>query len=204
MSTIKIYHGGLTPADIATDLVAHFHRGNFQVQRFGQPDRMGVQIATREDRASGGATALTVTVTKVTDGVSVQTSQQLWFGLAASLGLSALFTLRSPLSLLDRLDDIAQDVESLQLEEQVLAVIDRSARLRGAGHQLSERLRKMVCPFCTTPNPMGASRCLACGAPLADVQPQTCPQCGFATKNTESICPNCGSALKPVRSPRRL
>lgn len=204
MNLTKIYHGDLTPNELANDLVAQFNRGVYQVQKYGQPDRLAVQIATRRDRTSGGETALTVTIAKVQDGVSVQTSQQLWFGLAASLGMSALSTLRNPFAILGRLDDIAQDVESLQLEERVMKVLEHSARQRGTGHALSERLRKMVCPFCTTPNPMGSSRCLACGAPLADVQPQTCLVCGFVTKNTESICPNCGSSLKDYQPSRRL
>jgi uncharacterized paraquat-inducible protein A len=203
MSTIKIYHGDLSPVDLANDLVAQFNRGVYQVQKFGQSDRVAVQIATRKDRNSGGDTALTVTIAKVQDGISVQTSQQLWFGLAASLGMSALSTLRNPMALLGRLDDIAQDVESLQLEERVMEVIERSARQHGSGHAISERLQKMICPFCTTPNPMGSSRCLACGAPLADVQPQTCLVCGFVTKSTESVCPNCGSPLRTKLSPRR-
>ncbi|MGB4596038.1 MAG: zinc ribbon domain-containing protein [Anaerolineaceae bacterium] len=201
MGTIKIYHGDLTPSDLANDLVAQFNRGVYQVQKFGQPDRIAVQIATRRNRNSGGDTALTVTLDKVEDGVSVQTSKQLWFGLAASLGMSALSTLRNPLAILGRLDDIAQDVESLQLEDSVMEVIDYSARQHGSGHAISERLQKMICPFCTTPNPMGSSRCLACGAPLADVQPQTCLVCGFVTKSTESICPNCGSSLKVKLTP---
>lgn len=204
MSLTKIYHGDITPNNLAYDLVAQFNRGGYEVQRFGQPDRIAIQIATRRDRTSGGDTALTVTITKVQDGISVQTSQQLWFGLAASLGLSALSALRNPFALLGRLDDIAQDVESLQLEEHVLEVIDRSARQHGAGHAISERLRRMVCPYCTTPNPMDSSRCLACGAPLADVLPQTCMVCGFVTKSNESICPNCGSSLKANQNPRRL
>jgi len=195
MNTIKIYHGDLTPVELANDLVAYFHRGSYQVQKFCQPDRMAVQIATRRDRHSGGDTALTVTLSKVEDGVSVQTTEQLWLGLAASLGISALSALRNPFSILSRLDDIAQDVESLQLEEKVFAVLDHSARQKGTGQALSERLKRMICPFCTTPNPIDTNRCLACGAPLADVRPQTCPKCGFVTKSTETICPNCGSLL---------
>lgn len=203
MDNIKIFHGDLTPNDLANDLVAHFNRGVYQVQRFGQPDRIAVQITTRRDRNSGGDTALTVTIAKVEDGVTIQTSQQVWIGLAASLGMSALSTLRNPLALLGRLDDIAQDVESLQLEESVLKVIYRSARQHGSGHTISERLQRIVCNFCTTPNPMGSCRCLACGAPLADVQPQTCLVCGFVTKTTETVCPNCGSPFKNKLTPRR-
>lgn len=204
MNSIKIYHGDLTPNDLVNDLVAHFNRGVYQVNRYGEPDRIVVQIATRQDRNSGGDTALTVTIAKVEDGVTVQTSQQLWLGLAASMGLSALSTLRNPMALLGRLDDIAQDVESIQLEERVMKVIARSARQHGSGHVISERLQKIICNFCTTPNPMGSSRCLACGAPLADVQPQTCLVCGLVTKNTETVCPNCGSPLKANRTTRSV
>jgi len=82
--TPRIYHGSFSPEDIARDLISYFHRGNYQVQRLGGPDNMAVQIATRRNLTSGGATALTVSLQKVADGVSVQLSNQAWFGLPAS------------------------------------------------------------------------------------------------------------------------
>ena len=100
-----------------------------------------MQIATREKIFAGGPTALTVTMEKVSDGVSVQLSKQAWFGVAASLGVTALGALKNPWSLLNRIDDLAQDLESLQLQENVLQALEEYARQHGTGYQLSERLQ---------------------------------------------------------------
>ena len=111
--TPRIFHGEFSPEDVARDLISFFHRGNYQVQRIGTPDNLAVQIATRRNLTSGGATALTVSLQKVADGVSVQLSDQAWFGLAASLGKTALSALRNPWSLIGRIDDIAQEIDDL-------------------------------------------------------------------------------------------
>ena len=193
--TTRIYHGDIQPEDIARNLVAYYNRGNYQVQRYGSGDKLAVQIATRQNRRSGGQTALTANIAKVEDGVSVTLSNQLWFGLAASLGLTAISALRNPLTLINRIDDIAQDVESLQMEATTWEVIDQTARQHGTGKRLSERLSRTVCPYCLTANPIASSRCLACGAPLGEVQPTTCPHCGFVVSQNEKSCPNCRRPL---------
>lgn len=193
--TAKIYHGEFTPDALADALVAQFNRGAYQVQRIGDGTHLAVQIATRENILAGGPTALTVNMEKVPDGVSVEISRQAWFGVAASLGVSALSALRNPWNLLNRFDDIAQDVESLQLQENILQAIENFAHQHGTGLELSERLKRMVCPYCLTANPVGASSCIACGAPLGESQPVTCPNCGFILTRQEKVCPNCGQSL---------
>jgi hypothetical protein len=191
MAETRIYHGEFKPSDIVRDIIAHFNRGGFRVQQIGQDPKMAVQIATHKMARSGGQTAITVTLHQVEDGVSVQLGEQTWLGLAASLGVTALGVLRNPLSLLGRLDDLAQDIESLTLKENIWIVIDKSAHQHGVGTALSERLNRYICPYCNTANPQGESRCIACGAPLGGIQPQTCPNCGFVVHNLERECPNC-------------
>jgi hypothetical protein len=132
---------------------------------------------------------------KVADGVSVQVGKQAWMGVAASLGITALNALRNPLSLLNRIDDLAQDIESLQLDENIWDVIEFSARQHGVGKALSDRLRRYTCPYCNTANKAGEGRCIACGAPLGDIQPMACPNCGFIVRNLERECPNCHEKL---------
>jgi RNA polymerase subunit RPABC4/transcription elongation factor Spt4 len=156
---------------------------------------MAVQISTHEARSSGGQTATSVDIQAVEDGVCVQVGQQAWLGVAASLGMTALSAIRNPWNLLGRLDDLAQDIESLSLSDEIWKVIDGSARTLNAGAQLSERLRRMVCSYCNSANPVGESNCLACGAPLGDDQPSTCGKCGFVVTQAEKFCPNCGSRL---------
>lgn len=196
MST-RIYHGNLDPRLIANRLTASFSRGNFLVQQVGNPENLAVQIATRPNQRSGGRTAMTANISRVEDGISITLGEQNWFGLAASLGLTALSAVRNPLSLLGRLDDIAQDVESIMLEEQIWEVIDQTARQHGTGQALSARLSRTVCPYCLTANEIGAGRCLACGAPLGEVQPASCQNCGFVVSQKERVCPNCKARLSP-------
>lgn len=187
----RIFHGKLTPIDLAHTLQARFNRGNLRVQQAGNRDRIAIQISTHEAARSGGDTSLTVNIQKVEDGIAVQVGKQAWLGMAASLGTTAFSALNNPLSLLNRLDDLAQDIENLQLVDEVWETIEQAARAAGASFELSERLRRMVCEYCRTANPVGEPSCIACGAPLGNVQPRTCMNCGFVLNSTESICPNC-------------
>jgi RNA polymerase subunit RPABC4/transcription elongation factor Spt4 len=195
MTEQRIFHGEISPGDIARALYAEFHRGNYQVQQFGDSEEVAVQIASRQFTRSGGKTALTIALRKVEDGVAVQIGEQNWLGVAASLGQTVLETMRNPWGLLGRLDDLAQDVESLQLTEKVWMTIENVARGMGATFEISERLRRLVCEYCLTANPVGEASCLACGAPLGRVQPRTCKNCGFVIRSNESICPNCSRPL---------
>ena len=191
----RIFHGNIQPDDIARALMAEFNRGNMYAQMVGQSDDMAVQIATRAGAMSGGQTALTISIQKVEDGIMIELGRQAWLGLAASLGHTALAALRNPFSLLGRLDDLAQDVENIQLGENVWDVIHRTVTASGASYALSERLRKITCDHCGTANPMGEGACMACGAPLGSVHPTTCQNCGFAVTLEEKICPNCSQNL---------
>ncbi len=191
----RIYHGKFSPANLAHNLMAQFNRGNLMVQQIGEGDQIAVQIASRNQPSSGGQTALSVTMQKVEDGVAVQVGQQAWMGVAASLGFSALAALMNPWNLLGRLDDIAQDIESLQLSEEVWKSIDSNARALGSGYELSDRLKRVVCAYCGVANPVGLGSCVACGAPLGLVQPTTCRNCGFVITGDDKYCPNCGKPL---------
>jgi len=191
----RVFHGELTPADIARTLLGEFNRGNLHAQTIGQGAKMVVQIATSSDAVSGGQTALTVTIQKVEDGVMIELGQQAWMGVAASLGASALAALKNPLNLLGRLDDIAQDIENLQLASRIWQVIEQAAHSAGASYQLSENLSRITCGYCGTANQLGEPSCAACGAPMGNAQPTTCPNCGFVVKATDTKCPNCSQNL---------
>lgn len=191
----RIFHGRITPGDLARALVAEFNRGELRAQYFGDDRLTAVQVASRERPAAGGKTALTVTLRRVEDGVAVEIGQQAWYGVAASLGQTLLQAALNPWNLLHRLDDIAQDVENLQLAERVWQVIEKAARAHGATFELSERLRRVVCEYCQVANPVGEGACLACGAPLGKAQPRTCRHCGFVVRAEETVCPNCKQRL---------
>jgi hypothetical protein len=191
----RIFHGNIKPNDLAYALMAEFNRGNMQAQVLGTADKLAVQLATRMGSMSGGQTAMTVGIQAVEDGIMVDVGQQAWFGVAASLGHTAITALRNPFSLLGRLDDLAQDIESIQLIDRVWKVIDRAVVTLGASHELSERFNRITCEFCGTANPIGEGNCIACGAPMGAAQPTTCPNCGFVVSIEESVCPNCHHRL---------
>lgn len=191
----RIYHGNIDPVDMANALVGYFNRGNWRVQRFGDSNKLVVQVATRDLLNSGGQTATSVILQRIEDGVNVQLTQQAWLGVAASLGTSALAVLMNPWNLINRLDDIAQDVESLQLIDEIWKVLDRIAVSLGATQELSERLRRVTCEYCGTANPVGAGNCISCGAPMGSVQPRTCSRCGYIVYKNETACPNCAAKL---------
>ena len=126
----------------------------------------------------------------------VELGEQAWLGVAASLGQTAWAALRNPFSLLSRLDDLAQDVENIQLGDRVWKLIDRTTATFGASRELSDRFVRLTCDFCGVANPVGEGACLACGAPLGDAQPTTCANCGFVVRGDEAVCPNCGRRLR--------
>lgn len=191
----RIFHGELTPNEIAEALLAHFNRGNMRTQLLGSSDRLAVQISTRQGAASGGQTALTVQIQKVAEGVMVTVGEQAWLGVAASMGQTVVATLLNPWNLLNRLDDIAQDIENLQIGESVWQVINQAAQAHRASTQISERLQRVVCEFCGTGNPVGEGSCVACGAPMGSAQPRTCLACGFVVLRGEQTCPNCARPI---------
>ena len=191
----RIFHGNITPGDLARALMAEFNRGNMQAQTIGGQDKLAVQIATRMGSMSGGQTALTVNIQKTEDGVMIELGEQAWLGVAASLGQTAWSALRNPLNLLGRLDDLAQDLESIQLNDKVWKLIDKTVASLGASHELSERFARTTCEYCGVANPLGEGSCIACGAPLGDAQPTTCSNCGFVVRGDEPDCPNCGKRL---------
>jgi hypothetical protein len=193
----RVFHGNITPIDVAQALTAEFNQGNTQTQILGESGNLTVQIASSQFSRSGGKTGVSVNLQQIEDGIIVQIGEQQWLGVAASLGQTAISTLLNPLNLLGRLDDIAQDVSSLQLNERIWQTISNVARNAGASQELSERLSRITCEYCGSANHVGASTCIACGAPLGAAQPKTCPKCGFVLSHDEKFCPNCGQAMNP-------
>ncbi|MEO8355313.1 MAG: zinc ribbon domain-containing protein [Chloroflexota bacterium] len=191
----RIFHGNIKPNDLAQALMAEFNRGNFQAQVVGTKEKMAVQITTRMGSPSGGQTAMTISIQAIEDGIMLEVGQQAWLGVAASLGHTAITALRNPFSLIHRLDDLAQDIESIQLTDKVWQSIARAVVSLGASHALSDRLTRITCEFCGSGNPLGEGNCLACGAPMGDAHPTTCSNCGFAVNCEEMTCPNCNKRL---------
>lgn len=191
----RIFHGNLTPDVLANALAGQFHTGPIKTRILGTRDHRIIQIATTERPASGGHTSLAIHLLKVEDGVMVQIGDQEWLGIAASLGKTVLSALWNPINLLGRLDDIAQDIDSMQLKERIWETIQQTAESLGASTQISERLRRLSCPYCDTANQVGAPNCIACGGPLGSIHPVACPQCGYVVRQEDTTCPQCKARL---------
>lgn len=176
--------------------MAGFNQGNLQTQLIGDNKNLTVQIASSQWAHSGGRTALTVNIQQIEDGVMVELGQQEWLGVAASLGTTVLSAVLNPINLLGRLDDIAQDINNLQLNEKIWQVVESVTSAAGASRELSARLSTVTCEFCGSANPVGESDCVACGAPLGKAQPKSCSKCGYVLEHDENYCPNCGQVIK--------
>jgi hypothetical protein len=191
----RIFHGNISPETVARALAGTFQRGNLRSQVLGEQDDLIVQISSRPGASSGGQTAVTIHLKKVEDGVLVEIGEQSWLGVAASIGTTAISTLFNPWNLIGRLDDLAQDIENIQLTDKVWHTITAAVRTAGASMQLSERLLRLTCNYCGTANPVGEGNCIACGAPLGKSQPRVCPKCGFVVLRDEKKCPSCEQPL---------
>jgi predicted RNA-binding Zn-ribbon protein involved in translation (DUF1610 family) len=107
----------------------------------------------------------------------------------AQAGLGALF---NPLSLLGNLGEIAGDVSSFSLPQQVWGTVDRYCKSAGGGLGGSPKQLTVACPYCGVANPASAPTCSGCGAPLGEAQPIYCPQCGQAAPHDAKFCSRCG------------
>jgi hypothetical protein len=192
----RIFHGTFTAQTFVNFLIAAFNRGNLKAQVIGEDPNIMVQIASVEHTRSGGNTALSILLQNVEDGVAVKLGQQSWLGIAASMGFTALLAMRNPFNLITRFDDIAQDIENLQLLEEVWKTLEENAKALGASFELSDRLKRIACEYCNVANPTDAPTCIACGAPMGNIQPFTCKNCGYVLLKNETICPNCQKRIR--------
>ncbi|MBC7251373.1 MAG: zinc ribbon domain-containing protein [Anaerolineae bacterium] len=93
------------------------------------------------------------------------------------------------------LDDIARNVSKLNLPQEVWKVVEEYMRSVGAGLGMAPGKMLVTCRYCGVGNPVGQGQCSACGAPLADVQPITCPRCGQLLPRHTRFCTRCGTRI---------
>ena len=190
----RTYHGKIDPDQVVNALIARFNQGSTAAQRLGLGDRAIVQIGTL-DRYRRVENGLTVTITQTADGVNVSVGQQAWLDAAADLAQAGLGALFNPLSLLGKLDEVARDVSSFGLPQQVWETVEKYCRSVGAGLGGSAQTTALVCAYCGAANQPGAPTCVGCGAPLGEVQPVYCPHCGQVAAHGTKFCARCGAKL---------
>jgi len=192
----RTYHGDLNPEDIAKALVAQFNQGSTVAHQFSQGERVVVQIGSR-DRRQGVENALTVSLSKTRDGVNVGVGEQRWLDAATDLAQAGLGALFNPVSLISNLGEIVRDVSSFSLPEQVWKTIESYCDSVGAGLGGSLEQSNITCGYCGVLNEPGAPRCIACGAPMGNLQPIHCHVCGLSAPYNAKTCKRCGAKLAP-------
>ena len=192
----RAYHGSLDPKDLARSLVMRFSEGETQAHWIaGEAGRAVVQIQNRQMEYSDPTTAVTVHISPTKTGITVSVSEQKLLSVAADMAKSGVQAWFNPLRLLGELDDIARNVRWLGLRSEVWEAVDEYCRTQGSGRGAAGILLHVVCPYCNTPNDIGAQNCKACLAPLAEAQPIVCGRCGFLNEPQAQLCVNCGANL---------
>ena len=193
----RSYHGKIDPEDMARTLVVRFDQGETRAQWMrGEAGRAVVQVQSRNVEQGDPNTAVTVHITPSETGVVVSVSEQKWLGVAADLAKTGVMGWLNPMRLLGELDDIARNVRWLGLRSEIWGAVDEYCQSRGSGRGAAPLLKNVICPYCGTPNTIGAQTCQACHAPLAEVQPVVCPGCGFLNNPEAALCVNCGARLR--------
>lgn len=193
----RFYHGDISPEDMARALVMQFNQGETRAQWMaGEGGRAVVQVQSRRVERGDPNTAVTVHITPMETGVTVSVSEQKWLSVAADLARSGVMGWLNPLRLLGELDDIARNVRWLGLRSEIWKAVDEYCQSRGSGRGTAATLTTVICPYCGTPNDIGAHTCQACHAPLAEVQPIVCARCGFLNVPEATLCANCGARLR--------
>ena len=168
----RAYHGKIDSEALARALVIQYNQRETRAQWMrGERGRAVVQIMGRHQDRSAPSSALTLHITPSRSGVVVSMAEQKWFGVAADLARSGLLTLMNPWNLVREIDDIARNVRQLQLRQEVWGAIETYCRGIGAGTGVGPAIQNLICPYCSTPNDLGALNCSACRAPLAEAQP---------------------------------
>jgi ribosomal protein L40E len=192
----RAYHGELAPEDLARSLVVRFDEGETRAHWMqGDRGRAVVQIQSRRVEHGDPATAVTVHISPTKTGITVSISEQKVLGVAADMARSGVQAWLNPMRLLGELDDIARNVRWLGLRSEVWKAVDEYCRNQGSARGAAGILSHVVCPYCGTPNDIGAQNCKACRAPLAEAQPIICGRCGFMNEPQASLCVNCGAGL---------
>jgi ribosomal protein L40E len=161
----------------------------------GQAGRAVVQVQNRQHEYGDPSTAVTVHISPTKTGITVSVSEQKILGVAADMAQTGVKAWLNPLRLIGELDDIARNVRWLGLRSEVWKAVDEYCRNQGSARGVGGIFANVICPYCGTPNDIGAQNCQACRAPLAEAQPIVCGRCGFLNEPQAQFCVNCSAKL---------
>lgn len=218
----RLYQGTINPDALADYLVQTFNqnyayygiynqRYTTIAQKVGQGDHLLVQIARARTWSGKIRAALGVSISRVSDGISVSTGQSNWLNLddPAILGMVIGAVFFPPLIIFP----LIRGINNFTFYQDVWNAIDTYCTQVGATRTDTVVAHAVYCPVCGSINEEGAQQCHTCGAQLTQSQQQaptplpvptgeriTCERCG-ATVPAAKYCGNCGSPLTDVSVP---
>lgn len=187
----RTYHGKITPDELAQALTARFDGDDLSATVTGEEGKLLVSISS--SGWQGGRTALQVGLSAVSSGVLVTVGEHDVLGVASDLLQTGLAALVNPMSVIGEMNDVARNVERLELPRLVWETVDHYASSVGAG--LTPDPVVVTCPYCGVDSPIGVTKCSSCGASLASAQPLTCGRCGKILPADLKFCTRCGAPL---------
>ena len=146
----RTYHGKITTREVAEALLGRFHGDDMSVAMSGDDDKIMLNISSAGWQ--GGRTALAVGLSQVSAGVMVTVGEHSLLGVAADLLQTGLGALRNPLTIIGEIDDVARNVERLNLPAQVWETVDHYARSVGAGSYTGSDLGGLPVLWCPQPH----------------------------------------------------
>lgn len=153
------------PDEFIRSLVHEFDTDSFDVFTEIEPDETISAHLTSQNQFGGGSrTSIYVYVRKQKDDLLITVSEQEWSSIASSLGKTIFSTVINPINLLHRLDDIAVDVQNLQLGDRVARFVKTFKQKKD--ELVSTETERYTCGYCKSRNPAKSTHCVACGAPL--------------------------------------
>jgi predicted nucleic acid-binding Zn ribbon protein len=205
---------------VARDLEDYYLSQDYQVQHFGNRDRMVVQLkmGSQLEAVFGMQAALAITLERFPSGILATVGQQQWLDKAATGAVGML--LFWPLAVTAGVGAIRQ----ASLESQIFDLLDTvilrqrpEAKVGSVPPDLEAQVRQQApssssehsvpgpqqsspfgtqaskCPHCGESYDAGDIYCSRCGKPLAAPK-KHCPVCKAEVKSGATFCTKCGTA----------
>jgi len=190
--TQRMFHGKIKAAALADQLAAHFGERHCRVSIQSGGVTSLVQIGSKH------GSPVTVHITDTEGGVLVTMGRERdWLDRASdATGLLERSASGNLLSLLAMLPEAAAEMKKDNLASEIWDKInDLCSLTRALAGEKNAPLNPVICLHCSTANPAGEERCLACGAALPVDLPRVCPKCSRAHTSDALFCQACGTRL---------
>lgn len=188
----RMFHGGISAAALADQLVARFHERHYRTSITHGPDTALAQIGSQH------GTPVSVHIANIVGGVMVTMSHERdWLDqVSDSSELLERASRGGFFSLLAMIPEALGEMKKENLAPLIWNVINEICALtRTLAGEPQAPPNPKLCPYCQTVNPYENEICLGCGGPLPLELPRECPKCGRLHTSDALFCQACGTRL---------